>query len=223
MVRRTRNEMRLAELRNLEPGSLHRPVSGSNRGLQDKEIAICSSAFQSSGGTSCSRRGSRLCNWWFFQVPPRLLTGDQFTNHPARSASFNSEYEIQAVGSAEKYKSHSSPAPGHSSLPRTSSQNDSLRSTGFESQQTHRVMSGNHSDMSLQVCAVPGPRYSGARTAFIKLRLLGAAWMVASLHARASAEIRQSAPKPCNTAMPGRCCCRARSDLEALFPGYGTE
>ena len=52
MVRRTRNEMRLAELRNVELGSLHRPMSGSNRGLQDKEIAICSSAFQSSDGSS---------------------------------------------------------------------------------------------------------------------------------------------------------------------------
>jgi hypothetical protein len=40
MVRRTRNEMRLAKLRNLELASLHRPMSGSNRRLQDKEIAV---------------------------------------------------------------------------------------------------------------------------------------------------------------------------------------
>src|SRR5258706_357630 len=46
MVRRTRNEMRLAKLRNLELASLHRPVSGSNRRLQDKEIAVGLSAFQ---------------------------------------------------------------------------------------------------------------------------------------------------------------------------------
>ena len=91
---------------------------------------------------------------------------------------------------------------------------------GFESPQTHRAMSGSHSDMSLQVCAVAGPRYSGARTASIKLKLQGAAWMVASLHARASAEIRQPAPKPCNTAMPGRCYRRVRFDLEAFLQGY---
>jgi len=48
--------MRLAELRIVELGSLHRPMSGSNRGLQDKEIAICSSAFQSGDGSRCSRR-----------------------------------------------------------------------------------------------------------------------------------------------------------------------
>jgi hypothetical protein len=41
--------------------------------------------------------------------------------------------------------------------------------------------------------------------------------MVASLHAGVSAEIRQLAPKPCNTAVPGRRHCRARSDLEALL------
>ena len=92
--------------------------------------------------------------------------------------------------------------------------------SGFESPQTQRAMSGSHSDMSLQVCAVAGPRYSGARTAFIKFRLQGAAWMVASLHARASAEIRQPAPKPCNTAMPGRCYRRVRFDLEAFLQGY---
>src|ERR1700730_1826678 len=60
----------------------------------------------------------------------------------------------------------------------------------------------------------------GARTAFIKLKLQGAAWIVASVHASVSAEIRQSAAKPCNTAMPRRRYCRARSDLEALLPGY---
>jgi hypothetical protein len=63
MVRRTRNKMRLAKLRNLELASLYRPVSGSNRRLQDKEIAVGLSAFQSCGGSSCSRRVSRLCNY----------------------------------------------------------------------------------------------------------------------------------------------------------------
>jgi len=73
MVRRTRNEIRLAELRNVELGPLHRPVSGSHRGLQDKEIAVGSSAFQSSGGGSCSRRVFRLWNCSFLQFPlPRV-------------------------------------------------------------------------------------------------------------------------------------------------------
>src|ERR1700730_6412070 len=70
MVRRTRNEMRFAELRNLELASLHRPVSGSNGRLQDKEIAVASSTFQG-GGSSIrgSRRYSRLCNCQVFQLP----------------------------------------------------------------------------------------------------------------------------------------------------------
>ena len=89
---------------------------------------------------------------------------------------------------------------------------------GFESPQTHRAMSGSHSDMSFQVCAVAGPRYSGARTAFIKFRLQGAAWMVASVHASVSAEIRQSAPQPCNISMPRQRYCHARSDLGDVAP-----
>jgi len=75
MVRRARNEIRLAELRSLGLGSLHRPMSGSNRRLQEKEISNGSSAFQSCGGGNCSGRVSRLCNCWLVQLTLRLLTG----------------------------------------------------------------------------------------------------------------------------------------------------
>jgi hypothetical protein len=75
MVRRARNQIRLAELRNLELASLHRPMSGSNRRLQEKEIASGSSAFRSGGGGSCSGRILRLCNCWLVQLPLRPLTG----------------------------------------------------------------------------------------------------------------------------------------------------
>ena len=60
----------------------------------------------------------------------------------------------------------------------------------------------------------------GARTAFIKLKLQGAAWIVASVHASVSAEIRQSAPKPCNMAMPRQRYCHARSDSGTLLPNW---
>src|ERR1700730_8643469 len=70
MVRRTRTEMRLAELRNLEPASLHRPMGGSNRRLQDKEIAVASSTFQGCGSSiRGSRRYSRIRNCEVFQLP----------------------------------------------------------------------------------------------------------------------------------------------------------
>src|ERR1700730_3459935 len=70
MVRRMRTEMRLAELRNLEPASLHRPMGGSNRRLQDKEIAVASSTFQGCGSSiRGSRRYSRICNCEVFQLP----------------------------------------------------------------------------------------------------------------------------------------------------------
>jgi hypothetical protein len=63
MVRRMRIEMRRAELRNLELASLHRPMSRSNRRLEDEELASASSAFQSCGSNiGASRRYSRLCN-----------------------------------------------------------------------------------------------------------------------------------------------------------------
>jgi hypothetical protein len=63
MVRRMRIEMRRAELRKLELASMHRPMSGSNRRLQDEEVASASSTFQSCGSSiRDSRRYLRLCN-----------------------------------------------------------------------------------------------------------------------------------------------------------------
>jgi hypothetical protein len=58
----------------------------------------------------------------------------------------------------------------------------------------------------------------GARTAFIKLKLQGAAWIVASVHASVIAEIRQSAARPCNTAMPRQRYCRAAVGLGDVAP-----
>jgi hypothetical protein len=74
MVRRTRNEIRPAELRNLELASLQRPVSGGNRRLQHEEVASESSAFQSCGRRiRGSGRYSRLCNCQVCQLPlPRV-------------------------------------------------------------------------------------------------------------------------------------------------------
>jgi hypothetical protein len=64
--------MKLTELRYVELASLQRPLSGCNRRLHDKEIAICSSAFQSCDGSS-ARRFSELGNCQFFQLPLRLF------------------------------------------------------------------------------------------------------------------------------------------------------
>src|ERR1700688_91058 len=75
MVRRARNEMRLAELRYVKLASLQCPVSGGNRCLQDEEIAMGSSGFPSWGSSSIcgSPRYSRLCNCDFFQLPLRRV------------------------------------------------------------------------------------------------------------------------------------------------------
>ena len=63
MVRRTCTRTRVAELRYVELASLQCPISGDNRRLQDKEIAMGPSAFQSCGsGIRGSRQYSRLCN-----------------------------------------------------------------------------------------------------------------------------------------------------------------
>jgi len=65
--------MRLTELRYVELASLQRPLSGGNRRLHDKEIAICSPAFQSCDGSSSARRFSELGNCQFFQLQLRLI------------------------------------------------------------------------------------------------------------------------------------------------------
>jgi hypothetical protein len=57
----------------------------------------------------------------------------------------------------------------------------------------------------------------GVRTVSIKLKLQGSAWIVGSVHDSVNAEMRQSAPKPCNTATLRQRYCRVRSDLEALL------
>src|ERR1700737_3908247 len=76
MVRRTCAKMRFAEVRYVELASLKRSVSGGNRRLQDKEVASASSTFQSCGSSiRGSRRYSRLCNCWVFQLPfPRVTS-----------------------------------------------------------------------------------------------------------------------------------------------------
>src|ERR1700676_804900 len=76
MVRRTCTEMmRSAESRDIEHAASQRPVGRGNRRLEDKEIAIASSAFQSRDGRiRGSRRYSRICNCQFLQLPlPRVL------------------------------------------------------------------------------------------------------------------------------------------------------
>jgi hypothetical protein len=81
-----------AELRNLELTSLQRPVSGGNRRLQDEEVASASSVFQSSGSSiRGSRRYSRLCNCWVFQLPllrVKTISTISYYAHHAKMAAF---------------------------------------------------------------------------------------------------------------------------------------